>query len=110
MRYKNKIIYEALQLRWDTWSDMCKFVGVGVLSNGEPEGCFGDKGQINLKIPALMCSNVSIKATDCHIQADENDYILRDDLGYFKIIKPEEFEKMYELCEDITDTDTYRRY
>lgn len=75
MKYKSRLITEALQLRWDTWSEMCKFVGVGKLSDNNPEGCFGDKGQINLRIPALMCANGVIKATSLYAQADGN-YIL----------------------------------
>ena len=32
MKYRSKLIYEALQLRWDMWSEMCKFFSVGKLS------------------------------------------------------------------------------
>lgn len=100
MKYKSKLITEALQLRWDTWSEMCKFVGVGKLSDNNPEGCFGDKGQINLRIPALMRANGVIKATSLYAQADENDYIIKDSKGYLKVLKPDIFEKWYELIID----------
>lgn len=96
MKYKSKLITEALQLRWDTWSDMCKFVGVGKLSDNNPEGCFGDKGQINLRIPALMCEN------GVYVQVDENDFIVKDSKGYIKILKPVVFEKTYEICESVS--------
>lgn len=106
MKYKSKLIIEALQLRWDTWSEMCDFICVGRLSDTNPEGCFGDKGQINLIIPAIMCADGTIKATSLYAQADENDYIIKDCLGYITILKPDVFEKMYEICENEPSTFT----
>lgn len=100
MIYKSRLIIEALQLRWDTWSEMCKFIGVGKLSDDKPEGCFGDNGQINLRIPAFICADTTLTTTDVYIQADENDYIIKDAKGYLKILKPEVFEKRYELIEE----------
>ena len=41
MKFRKKpVIIEAVQLRWDTWSEMREFAGVGKLSDGKPEGCF----------------------------------------------------------------------
>lgn len=99
MRYKSKLIIEALQLRWDTWSEMCKFIDIGKLSDAQPEGCFGDKGQINLKIPTLISLNFSSKIADVHILADEDDYIIKDDKG-LRVLKPDIFENEYELIEE----------
>lgn len=96
MKYRSRFITEALQLRWDTWSDMCKFASVGKLSDNKSEGCFGDNGQINLRIPASMFKNYST----CYKQADENDYIIKDGKDYLKVLKPDVFEKWYELIEE----------
>jgi hypothetical protein len=41
MKFRKKPVeVEALQLRWDNWSQMCDFVGVGKLSDGKPQGCY----------------------------------------------------------------------
>lgn len=107
-KYKSKLITEALQLRWDTWSEMCNFINVGKLSNGCPEGCFGDKGQINLRIPTKMFREI---IDDYNVLVDENDYIIKNSEGYLKVLKPDVFEKWYELIEEDLDKmgygDTY---
>lgn len=97
MIYKSGLIIEALQLRWDTWYDMCKFVNVGKLSDDKPEGCFGDNGQINLRIPTIMFKEIM---DAYYIQVDENDYIIKDAKGYLRMLKPDIFENEYELIEE----------
>ena len=53
MKYRKKpVIIKAVQLRWDTWSEMCIFARVGKLSDGNPEGC-RDGENIGLNIPTL---------------------------------------------------------
>lgn len=52
---------EAVQLRWDTWSEVCELIAApGGLKEGHPEGCYVDaegnvtedtNGRIGLKIP-----------------------------------------------------------
>ena len=38
-KYRKKpIIIEVMQLRWDNWSEMCDFAGVGKLEDGKPSG------------------------------------------------------------------------
>ena len=39
---KRPVVVEAVQLRWDTWTKMCEFTGVGKLTDGKPEGCYVD--------------------------------------------------------------------
>jgi len=41
----------TLQLRWDTWSEMCDFAGVGCLVDGKPEGILLSGNRIGLNIP-----------------------------------------------------------
>ncbi len=44
MKYRKKpVTVEAVQLRWDTWEEMCEFAGVGRLDDGKPEGTKKDQ-------------------------------------------------------------------
>lgn len=85
-KYRKKpVVIEALQLRWDTWSDMCDFIGIGTLKDGKPEGC-QDGEKIGLNIPTL----------EGLMHADENDYIIKGIKGEFYPCKPDIFEATYE--------------
>lgn len=35
---KKPVEIQALQLGWDTWNEMCDFIGVGHIEDGKPEG------------------------------------------------------------------------
>lgn len=94
---KKPVIIEALQLRWDTWSEMCDFVGVGKLSDGKPEGCYvGEDGyprkghetsdRIGLAIPTLEGVMIAI----------QDDWIIKGIKGEFYPCKPDIFEATYE--------------
>lgn len=72
---------DAVQLRWDTWGDVCELIGApGGLKEGHPEGCYVDQdgeetddtnGRIGLKIPR------SIHGVDGHEIAVQDDWIVR---------------------------------
>lgn len=98
-RYRKRpIVIEAIQLRWDTWDEMCNFAEVGKLVDGKPEGTFldtegqpvdefpGDEGSLGLFIPTL--EGVMIGC--------ENDWIIKGINGEFYPCKPDIFEKTYE--------------
>lgn len=93
-KYRKKpVVIEAIQLRWDTWNEICDFVGVGGLSNGKPEGCYvdanGKQGQgdrIGLLIPTL----------EGVMLATQDDWIICGVNGEFYPCKPDIFEKTYE--------------
>lgn len=90
MKYRKKpVIIEAVQLRWDTWEEMCEFAGIGRLSEGKPEGDF-DGDAISVKIPTL----------EGLMTADENDYIIKGVEGEIYACKPAIFEKTYEKVEE----------
>ena len=92
-KYRKKpVVIEALQLRWDTWQDMCDFVGVGKLVDGKPEGFNpdGDNSIIGLHIPTL----------EGVMEAKENDYIIKGIQGEFYPCKPDIFDATYERVED----------
>ncbi|KKM65389.1 hypothetical protein LCGC14_1491890 [marine sediment metagenome] len=92
---KKPVVIEAVQLRWDTWSEMCDFAGVGKLVDGKPEGCYIDGGGqstdahtevMGLRIPTLEGLMV----------AREGDWIIRGVKGELYPCKPDIFEATYE--------------
>ena len=62
-KYRKKpVVIEAIQLRWDTWNEVCEFIPVGKLTEGKAEGCYVDENgeatesptdTIGLLIPTL---------------------------------------------------------
>jgi len=82
---KKPIVIDAVQLRWDTWSEMCKFAGVGKLTDGKPQGQ-QDGEAIGLDIPTL----------EGLMHVDENDWIIKSVKGEFYPCKPDIFEATYE--------------
>lgn len=89
MKYRKKpVIVEAVQLRWDTWNEICDFAGVGKLVDGKPEGCQdGDKIGMNIPTPKGLA------------HASENDYVIRGAAGELYPCKPHIFEQTYESVE-----------
>lgn len=77
---------EAVQLRWDNWSEMCEFAGVGSLAEGKPEGKMLDGQMIGLQIPTL----------EGVMLANEGDYIIRGVKGELYPCKPDIFKATYE--------------
>jgi len=89
MKFRKKpVVIEALQLKWDTWSEMCDFIGIGKLSDGKPEGR-QDGEKIGLDIPTL----------EGVMQAKENDWIIKGIKGEIYPCKPDIFEATYEKVE-----------
>ncbi len=96
---KKPIVINAVQLRWDTWSEMCDHAGVGKLSDGKPEGCYvNDNGYILeygeiTKNPRL---GLKIPTLEGIIIASEGDWIIRGIIGELYACKPEIFETTYD--------------
>jgi hypothetical protein len=109
MRFRKKpVIIEAVQLRWDTWDEMCEHAGVGRLVDGAPEGCYlgvdgnptdvplyafddptdhlGDGPRIGLKIPTLEGLMIG----------RQGDWIIKGVRGELYPCKPDIFERTYE--------------
>ena len=82
---KKPVVIEAVQLRWDTWSEMCDHAGVGQLIDGKPEGC-QDGEKIALNIPT----------SEVVMHANENDWIIKDAKGKLDACKPDIFDATYE--------------
>ncbi len=92
---KKPVVIEALQLRWDTWSEMCEFVspeyfdqGCYVDANGRETENMTDR--IGLKIKVLEGVHLAV----------ENDYVIRAAADEFYSCKPEIFEQTYEVVKD----------
>ena len=86
MKYRKRpVVIEAVQLRWDTWNEMCEHADVGYLSDGKPEGQMEGE-TISLAIPTLEGLMI----------ADENDWIIRGVKGEIYPCKPDIFELTYE--------------
>lgn len=95
---KKPVVIEAIQLRWDTWQEMCEFAGVGKMADGKPEGCYvneegegtpdfpGDGARIGLWIPTL--EGVMLAAQD--------DWVIKGVKGEIYPCKPDIFEATYE--------------
>ena len=89
MKYRKKpVVIDAVQLRWDTWDEICEFVGVGKLSDGKPEGVNpdGDYERIGLAIPTLEGVMMAI----------QDDFIIKGIKGEFYPCKPDIFTATYE--------------
>jgi hypothetical protein len=100
---KRPVVIEAVQLRWDTWSEVCSFAGVGRLADGKPEGCHvNEKGEaketpwggpideLGLQIPTLEGTHL----------AREGDWIIRGVKGELYPCKAEIFALTYEPVEE----------
>lgn len=89
MKYRKKpVVIEAIQLRWDTWDEICDFVNVSSLDTTGAVGFNPDNNpdKIGLKIKTL----------EGVMEATENDWIIKGVNGEFYPCKPDIFEKTYE--------------
>ena len=82
---EKSVVVEAVQLRWDTWSEMCEHAKVGKLSDGKPEGN-QDGEAIGLDIPTKRGL----------MHASENDWIIIGGQGELYVSTPANFEQTYE--------------
>lgn len=93
MKFRKKpVVIEAVQLRWDTWGEMCGHAGVGKLVDNKPEGFWSDgegHSRIGLHIPTLEGLMV----------ATEGDWIIRGVKGELYPCKPDIFAATYEQAE-----------
>jgi hypothetical protein len=101
-KFKKKSVVEAVQLRWDTWKEMCEHAGVGKLTEGKPEGCYVDaegritddsNGHLGLRVPGKGGSPFSILGV-------EGDWIIRGINGELYSCKPDVFAATYEKDDD----------
>ena len=93
MQYRKKpIVIEAVQLKWETWSEMCDHAGVGKMADGKPEGEMLPDNRIGMNIPTL----------EGVMKAEDGDWIIKGVKGEIYPCKPDIFEATYEAL-DVTD-------
>ena len=101
MKYRKKpVVIEAVQLRWDTWSEMCDHAGVGKLEDGKPSGCYVDKdgnGSDEFTVDAKM--GLWIPTLEGLMLGVEDDWIIKGVKGELYPCKPDIFEQTYEIVE-----------
>ena len=100
MRFRKKPVeVNAVQLGWDTWSEMCDHAGVGKLTDNKPEGCYIDAegnptkdmtDEIGLLIPTLEGLMIG----------RQGDWIIKGVKGEFYPCKPDIFAETYEPVND----------
>lgn len=101
MKFRKKpVVIEAVQLRWDTWSEMCDHAEVGKTSDGKPEGCFIDKDGNVTQDASNNTIGMTIPTLEGLMIARQNDWIIRGVNGELYPCKPDIFEKTYEKVED----------
>lgn len=85
-KYRKKpIVVEAVQLRWDTWNEMCNHIDAGKLEDGSPSGRM-DGEAIGLDIPTK----------EGLVQANEYDWVIKGVQGELYPCKPDIFELTYD--------------
>ena len=98
-KYRKKpVVVEAVQLRWDTWGEMCDHAGVGKLSDGKPEGCYIDaEGKGTLLQGASSEIGLLIPTLEGLMTARQDDFVIRGVKDELYPCKPDIFEQTYEL-------------
>jgi hypothetical protein len=102
MKFRKKpVVIDAVKLGWDTWSEMCDFVGVGKLSDGKPEGCYlGENGQPRKGHETTNRMGLLIPTLEGLMIGSEGDWIIKGVNGEFYPVKNDIFLKTYEKVED----------
>ena len=99
-KYRKKpVVVEAVQLRWETWSEMCDHAGVGKLSDGKPEGCYiGADGTATPKGESSSSDEIGllIPTLEGLMTARQDDFVIRGVKGELYPCKPDIFEQTYE--------------
>ena len=98
-RYRKKpVVIEAVQLRWDTWDEICEFAGVGEIEHGYPQGVFLDADG-NITKDHNHTLGLAIPTLEGVMIARENDWIIKGVQGELYPCKPDIFEQTYEAAE-----------
>jgi hypothetical protein len=92
---KKPVEVEAIQLRWDTWDEICNFVPKEYFGGGVyiEDGEILDDGYISDTI------GLKIKTLEGEMLATQNDYIIKGVKGEFYPCTPDIFEATYDEIE-----------
>jgi hypothetical protein len=102
---KLPVVIEAVQLRWDTWSEMCEFANVGTFEEMEAglkcHGCFIDDEGNGTTDPGGDLLGMWIPTLEGTMLAKAGDYIIKGVAGELYPCKPDIFMRTYELATDV---------
>jgi hypothetical protein len=103
---KKPVVIEAVQLRWDTWSEMCEHAGVGRFDEGKPQGCWvAADGSYSLDppltgdVPSVFTDHrigLIIPTLEGDMLAVENDWVIKGVQNELYPVKPDIFAATYE--------------
>ncbi len=98
---KKPVVIEAVRLGWDTWDEMCDFVGVGNLNDGKPMGGYVDsEGHFSITAGKDSKMALAIPTLEGLMVGTEGDWIIKGVKGEFYPCKPDIFEETYERVEN----------
>jgi hypothetical protein len=96
---KKPVVIEAVQLRWDTWNEMCEHANVGSLTDGKPQGVYvREDGSTADDFETGTRLGLAIPTLEGLMIGTENDWIIRGVKGELYPCKPDIFEATYEPC------------
>lgn len=100
MKFRKKpVVIEAVQLRWDTWNEMCEHVKGDTLT----VGCYVDKKGYPTDTPTDKMG-LKINTLEGIMLAEENDWVIKGVKGELYPCKPDIFEMTYESVADEADS------
>ena len=94
---KKPVEVDALQLRWDTWNEMCEFADVGKAEDGKPHGCYVD-GDGKVSAGATQRIGLLIPTLEGVMLGVEGDWIIKGVQDELYPCKPDIFEQTYEAA------------
>ena len=101
---KKPVVIEAVQLRWDTWDEMCEHACVGHLSDGKPEGCYVDAAGMATTDCANNRMGLQIPTLEGVMLVAQDDWVIRGVKGELYPCKPDIFAATYEPVDAVRGT------
>jgi hypothetical protein len=108
---KRPVVIEALQLRWETWNQMCEFANIGELTDGKPQGCYiGKDGLAVGSDEATDEIGLLIPTLEGLMTARQGAWIIKGVAGELYPWKPDIFEATYEAVYSYKVTQYRKRH
>jgi hypothetical protein len=108
MKFRKKpVVIEAVQLRWDNWSEMCEHANVGHLTDNKPQGTYVDANGKASDVPVTLDFAGSarekigllIPTLEGLMLGVQGDWIIKGIKGELYPCKADIFEATYEAVE-----------
>lgn len=105
---KKPVVVEAVQLRWDTWNEVCEFLGIGderdpMMAQAQGVYVHDTENTTWTDAPGLegyTRLGCTIPTLEGVMLAVETDWIVKGTQGEFYPVKPEIFAEIYEAVTD----------